>query len=89
MQGQAKLIEEYDREVQTLRGDLSRKEEEIIKTREYYMTKLEKNREIDEMQKKEWENTFNELREEIYYLKADIDCLIDEKRRLMSSPRRI
>jgi len=87
LQGELRKLTEYEEKVDELGKSLSIKDNELELTKKYYKEKLESKKVLQEQQKKEWTNIYNELLSEIKNLKGEIDSLVGENKRLMTSVR--
>jgi len=82
LQKQAMLALEYQNTIQELRKSLSLNQDEILKIKNFYEEKLQRKRIMQESQRNEWSEIYNELRKEIIFLKAEIDSLANKKSKI-------
>ena len=85
LQGELKMLTEYEEKIDGLTKDAMFKDEELQMVKKYYKEKLQKAKAMQKNQKDEWANIYNELLSEIKQLKVEIDTLGLENRRLASS----
>ena len=71
--------------VEDLQKELESKINEIAKLKKYYQQKLETQKNLNDEQKKEWSNVYNELLAEIRFLKKGLDNIGNENKKLLSN----
>jgi len=79
LQKQAILALEYKNTIQDLRKSLALSQDEIIKIKNFYEEKLQRKRLMQESQRSEWSEIYNQLRRESKFLKSEIDSLVSQK----------
>jgi len=85
LQAELTKVSDYESKVEQLTRDLAAKESELEMAKKYYKEKLQLKKKQQQDQKKEWTSIYTELLTEIRQLKAEIDSLGYENKKLMSS----
>jgi len=85
LQHELKRVREYQEKIERLEKSLAFKDNELDLTKQFYTKKLEENNIVQEEQRREWANLYDELVQEIRSLKGEIDNLGGDNQSLMSS----
>ena len=83
LQKEIRKIGEYEMRIEMLEKELSIKENELQLAKQYFKEKLALRKKAQEDQKNEWSEIYNELLTEIKVLKAEINSLVIENKRLV------